>query len=209
MGDNLLYIATLLWDANNASQSFSRCYDAEWVNKLYRGVARNLTRPFKFILFTDRWRDVDPHIAQRRMMAERPSYSDCIEPYALDRPMILMGLDTVITGNIDHLADYCLTADVLALPRDPYNKAQACNGVCLVPAGHGWVYDSWRGENDMDWLRKVEHVYIEDVFGEGDVVSWKGHVERRGLGKASVVYFHGQRKPHQLKNNPIISEHWR
>jgi hypothetical protein len=52
----MLHVVTLLWDANLHSQVFSRDYDESWVEKLYRGFARNLSEPFRFVVFTDRER---------------------------------------------------------------------------------------------------------------------------------------------------------
>jgi hypothetical protein len=84
--------------------------------------------------------------------------------------MILVGLDTVIVRNIDHFAHYCLTGDKIALPRNPYNAEQSINGVALVPAGHRKVFDDWRGENDMEWMRKFPWQPIDDLW-PGQVVS--------------------------------------
>ncbi|MBN9007246.1 MAG: hypothetical protein J0H40_17750 [Rhizobiales bacterium] len=206
----MLHVATCLWQANGASQPFSRCYDESWVEKLYRGVARNLTQPFRFVLFTDEPRCLGPSISQEPLLARPISYGSFTEPYRLGQPMILMGLDTVITGNIDHLAGYCLTSDVIALPRDPYMPSRACNGVALVPAGKQDVWSRWRGENDMEWIRQQPHAFIDDVF-PGHVVSFKGHVRSHGLGDARIVYFHGNDKPHELVGRPEaewVREHW-
>jgi hypothetical protein len=204
----LITIATLLWDKNAKSRSFSQMYDEKWVTRLYDGCARNLSQPFRFVLFTDRARDLPAYIEQERMKELKPSYADCIEPFRLGVPMILMGLDTVITGSIDHLAHYCLRDDVnLALPRDPNDRTRSCNGVVLTPAGQQRIYENWAGENDMDWLRAQRHDFIDDLF-PGQVVSYKGDVKKNGLGDARIVYFHGQEKPHQLLSEPWIKEHW-
>jgi hypothetical protein len=204
----LLKIVTLFWQANTKSHSFSAMYSEDWVEKLYRGFARNLTVPFVFLLYTDRHRDYREPIRQIiHPDLGAKGYSDCIRPYELGEPMILVGLDTIVTGNIDHLADYCLSADTIALPRDPYHPARACNGVALVPAGHANIAADHRGQNDMEWLRENPHVFIDDLF-PGQVVSWKGSVEKNGAGDARIIYFHGERKPHQLRANPIIKRNW-
>lgn len=201
-------VATLLWDANRHSLPFSQMYDESWVVKLFAGVQRNLGRKFRFVCFTDKPRDLPLDICQALMEPGEPSYSNCIEPYRLDEPMMLMGLDTVITGRIDNLADYCMSGDKIALPRDPYAPQRACNGVALVPAGNRKVFDDWRGENDMEWMRAQPHAFIDDLF-PGHVVSFKGAVRDRGLGDARIVYFHGHAKPHQLPNIAWVAEHWR
>lgn len=206
----MITVATLLWDANDQGLSTSRCYDESWVDKLYRGFARNLTRhSMRFVCFTERPRMFEENVEVRVTLPPSPGYADCVRPYELDEPMILVGLDTIITGNIDHLADYCLTADTLALPRDPYNLRQACNGVALVPAGHGWVWSEWDGVgSDMERCRAAEHAYLDDLF-PGQVASYKGAVKAEGLGDARIVYFHGRLKPHELNATPWIAENWR
>ena len=50
----MLIVASLLWDANTQSLPFSSMYDESWVLKLHGGFKRNLTQPFRFVLFTDR-----------------------------------------------------------------------------------------------------------------------------------------------------------
>jgi hypothetical protein len=204
----VITVSSLLWDANQHSMSFSRMYDERWVLKLYNGFARNLSQEWRFVLFTDRVRDLPGEIQQEMIRAEVPDYSTCIEPFRFGCPMILCGLDTVIVGSVDHLAYYCQTHDKLALPRDPFKKTQSCNGVCLIPEGQQHVYRNWpKGENDMMWLRQQEHRFIDDLF-PGQVVSYKGHVKENGLIGAKIVYFHGQEKPHEL-DEPWIKENWR
>jgi hypothetical protein len=204
----VITVATLLWDANKRSYDFSTMYDESWVIKLYNGFSRNLSVPWRFVLFTDRMRDLPDEIKQDLLRTEEPDYSACVEPYRYGCPMILVGLDTIVVGSCDHLAAYCLTHTRLALPRDPFDQKKACNGVALIPEGQQHVYRNWpKGENDMVWVRKQEHNLIDDLF-PGQVVSYKGHVKANGLGNARICYFHGREKPHEL-DLPWIKEHWR
>lgn len=204
----MLNVVTLLWDANDQSQWFSQCYDESWVLRLFAGFKRNLSVPFRPVLFTERPRKIDQGITQIMLSTDRPEYGNCIEPYKLDEPMILCGLDTVVVGNCDPLAEYCMTADCVALPRDPYWPSRVCNGVALVPAGQRYIYDRWRGENDMAWLRVQPHIMIEKVF-PGMVESYKGKIKKDGLGDCRICYFHGDEKPNQLLDSePWIRQHW-
>lgn len=203
----MLHVVTLLWDHNPRSQWFSRCYDEQWVERLFAGFRRNLSIPFQPVLFTDHRRPVDKKIMQVLLTTESPEYGNCIEPFRLGVPMMLCGLDTVVVGNCDPLADYCLTADRIALPRDPYHPHRACNGVCLVPAGQRAIYDEWNGENDMEWLRTRPHVMIDQPF-PGLVESYKGKIKKDGLGDCRIVYHHGDEKPHQLTDQAWIKQHW-
>lgn len=203
-----LVVATLFWQPNRHSYAFSR-YDESWVDKLYRGFKRNLTRPFDFIAFTDReYGFEEPEIQQRRLLDQEPDYSACIEPYSLDRAMILVGLDTIVTGNCDRYADWIEDACVIGVPRDPFNSRQCCNGVALVPEGlRSRMWDEYDGRNDMDWIRANPHVILDEIF-PGEIVSYKGSVKNHGLGDARIVYFHGHEKPHELDED-WIREHWR
>lgn len=203
----MLYVTTLLWTPNQASHKFSKQYDESWVEKLYRGFKRNLTKPFKFVCFVDRLRDFKEPIKQELLLHRPIHYGSCIEPYRLNEPMILVGLDTIITGNIDHFADYCLSKTRLAVPRDPYTPSKVCNGVALVPKGHRDVYAAWTGQNDMEWIRlRSETDLIDDLF-PGQVKSYKAQYKKEGLGNARIVYFHGNPKMHEIEDRELL-DHW-
>lgn len=203
----VLAVVTHLWEPNEASFSFSRCYSEEWVHRLYDGFSRNLTRPFEFFLFTDRQRELKRPITQVQLERRPIGYGSVIESFRLARPSIIVGLDTVVTGNCDAMADYCMTGKVMLLPRDPFFPQQACNGVALVPAGYGRVHAEWTGQNDMEWCRAFPHDLIETRF-PGQVESYKGRVRDRGLGDCRIVYFHGKQKPHELPECEWVREHW-
>lgn len=205
----MLIVASCLWQANEKSESFSRCYSEEWVEKLYRGFKRNLTEPFRFVLFTDRMREFSEPIEQLKLITKKPSYGCFIEPFRLDSPMILVGLDTIIVGNVDHFARYCKEGENVALPRDPYQPDRSINGVALIPRGNKRIFDWWRGENDMEWLRKFPWEPIDDLF-PGQVLSLKAHdVRRKGLQGAKIVYMHGNPKPNELTKLHWVQENWR
>ncbi len=208
----MITLATLFWAANSKSYHFSSMYNEVWVEKLYRGIERNYPASFRFIVWTDRIRRYVEPIEQRLLNnASRPTYGDCLQPYeySAHAPMILMGLDTVITGDLTGLVNYASSGDVIALPRDPYDARRVCNGVALIPRGNSHVWKHWdRQTDDMTWMRKNEHSVIDDRF-PGQVVSYKGHVKANGLGDARIVFFHGNEKPHELPSVAWIKEHWR
>lgn len=206
----MLTCATCFWDSNAASHSFSRCYNESWVEKLHAGFRRNLTVPFRFIVWTDRERRFSRGVEQERLTGT-PDYSNMIEPFRLNEPMILVGLDTLIVGNIDHLAKYCLESDKIALPRDPYALKRSINGVALIPAGWRHVWSDWTTrdtQNDMERLRDFDTNFIDDLW-PGHVVSMKAHdVRRKGLQDARVCYFHGFPKMHEMAEHVFVRDHW-
>lgn len=205
----MLIVSACLWDANEHSFEFSRGYDESWAEKLYRGFARNLTVPFRFVLFTDRDRRFAEPIEKMPIERRPIHYGACVEPFKLNAPMIFVGLDTVIVGNIDKLARWCLeNPGKLVLPKHPYED-WSINGVVLWGGGNRRIFDDWAGENDMDWMRSFPHERIDDLWSR-KVVSYKAHVAKQGLSnKARIVYFHGQPKPDTLGHLPWIRECWR
>lgn len=203
-------VTTCLWNSNGHSLPGSRAYSESWVEKLHAAFRRHLTVPFEFVVFTDRDRKFSRGIGQERLSAKTPDYGSFLEPFRLDRPMLSVGLDTLILANIDNLARYCLTAAKIAVPRDPYQPDRCINGVVLSPAGHRHVWDEWNGKcNDMERMRQLNTVFIDDLF-PGAAISFKAHdVRRKGTQGAQICYFHGFPKMSDLPNDKMIRKHWR
>jgi len=205
-----LKVCCVLFNRNSKVHPFSRMYNEEWVEKLYRGFKRNLTVDFRFVVFVDRWRTFqEQKIVQKKLIHPPFGYHSCVEPYCTEGPMIMVGLDTVVVGNVDFLASHLDKTDRLALPTDPYHSEKACNGVALVPKGVPEpIYRRWvqTKQNDMELICSQPHDRIDDLF-PGKVVSYKGHVLKNGLGDARIVYFHGAKKPHEIDED-FVREHW-
>lgn len=209
----MIVIACAFWDANPLSKQFSRHYTEADVCALYRGFKRHLTVPFRFVCWSEKERDyAETEIEQRRLVDARPSYGSLTQCYELNEPTIMVGLDTVIVGNCDHIASYCFEAEKPAVPMDPFIPGTVCNGVTLVPAGNDWLWREYPGQNDMDWIRdswKAGRIVPFDKLFPGQIVSYKRHVERVGLKpEMRICYFHGERKPHELPHVGWISRHW-
>ena len=209
----MITVACCLWDVNEHSQSFSTMYDESWVEKLYRGFRRNLTDPFKFVVFTDREREFkEAAIEQERLQTEKPSYGCLIEPFRLNEPMMVCGLDMVVVKKVDHFADYCLRADKPALPSHPTNPAKFgfINPVVFVPKGFRWLADEWRGENDMKYLNGRGFADSSELWPR-QILSLKLHGVSHGSQTpetARIIYMHGRSKPHELGHVGWIQKHW-
>lgn len=188
----------------------SRCYDESWAEKLYRGFKRNLTIPFRFVVFTDRERTFSRPIEQMPITRRPIHYGACVEPFVLNEPMIFVGLDTVIVGNCDKFARWCLQhPGKLALPKHPYED-WSINGVVLWGGSNPAIFHEWAGQNDMDWMRSFPHAQIDDLWRDR-IVSYKARVaKQKSLPQAArIVYFHGPPKPHELMHLDWIRECWR
>jgi hypothetical protein len=201
-------ISTVLWDANEKTEENSRCFTDVWAHRFFNGFRRNITLPTRCVLFTDRRRDLPAWIEQ----IIQPDlgcngYGDCVRPFQLNEPMIFAGLDTIVVGHCDKFARYCLESRVIALPKHPYEPV-SINGVVFCPAGQRRIFDEWRGENDMKWMRRWPHASMDNLW-PGRIVSYKARVRGRGQGNAAIIYFHGKPKMHEALGDPVVAAAWR
>jgi len=207
----MLHVACCFWDANQYSKDFSKRYDETWVEKLYSMFRRNLTLPFKFIVFTDYQRDyLESRIHQAALMTKVPTYGCMIEPFCLGEPTIVCGLDTIILSNIDHMARYCLDDGAkVAIPNHPSLPGRKINPIAFVPRGNRGIFESWCGENDMEWLEKQDTVDT-NLLWPNQILSLKLHdIRRKGVQGARIIYFHGEPKADSMGNVDWVREHWR
>ncbi|UDL95211.1 hypothetical protein LGH83_02955 [Lichenihabitans sp. PAMC28606] len=92
-------------------------YGPDYVNRLYRGVMRNVSRPTRFVAFTDDATGLDPAIVVEPIPAIR--LVDGLKPGPwrklslwsrplghLSGPVLFLDLDVVVTGPIDGFFDY-------------------------------------------------------------------------------------------------------
>ncbi|MDP3493432.1 MAG: hypothetical protein Q8R82_09975 [Hyphomonadaceae bacterium] len=166
-----------------------------------------MTVPFRFVVLTDKEYEFTAGVEQERLSTDEPTWASMIEPFRIEGPLIVAGLDTIIRDNIDHMARWCETADKIALPKSP-GKPYACNAVVLAPKGQTDIHTRWNGENDMEWLRTFPHVFIDALWPE-QVVSFKQYVRPRGVRQSRIVYFHGNPKMADLLKVPWVTKHWR
>ena len=111
MPDRVTTFTCGLFKGRKRQVSKPALYTPEWVNKLYRGVARNMSAPFRFVCVTDHQNLGD--------------FVSGIEPYPLIYPIgnwlclnecfrsdlgidrgVFMGLDTVICNPLDAIVNY-------------------------------------------------------------------------------------------------------
>jgi hypothetical protein len=194
-------VVTVLFQPGRDVPDHSRCYGPGWVDKLYRGIRRWTHHPFEMVCLVDRAYAFSEPITKQLLRHTR--WQDVLlQAYAVEgERLAFMGLDTVITGDLDELFSY---DGPLAVPVDPYRPGHACSGFVLCPprpdlaALHG---------NDMLALDTVSHDWLDERY-PGQVVSYKGQVRDHGLSRNTrVVYFHGTPKPHEL-HDAWVQEAW-
>ena len=180
----------------------SRCFGPEWVDKLYRGVKRNTTFRTEFVCLTDQAYEFEEIIQQRPLKKPFDWKTVLQQAFSVEcERMMFMGLDTIITGNIDGLLNQ---TEPLIVPRDPNHSQKACSGFVL--SDYKPEISALLAGNDMEAINR-SHPHFWDDICPGWVKSYKCQVKKEGLGDARVVYFHGMEKPHEIDHEVI--RHWR
>lgn len=209
-------------------------YDAEYVNRLYSMVERNLTIPHRLVCVTDDPRGLDPAIERRpiehseltgwwhKLTLFKPRF------YDLEGATLFLDLDIVIVGGLDaffqHEGEFCIISN---WKPNYYNSAVFRLNIGAYPEvweafekRHDEVAERLHG--DQDWMTEM----IPNATGwpDGWVVSYKKHCVPLGAGgiagvprDARIVAFHGSPRQHEIKDGPLdeweqapwINDYWR
>ena len=206
---------------------FTHHYDGSWVDKLYRGVKRNCTDPFIFIVLHDN----EPYEILEEKVIKIPllglykgwaNLVECWRPELSDGPIFLLDLDTIITGDITHITR---TKCELGLHRAGSRKI--CNGIGIFSREYAdklwyeWVKNSkyWIKHakdrsghvSELAYLRKFaakDAIILNGMYPK-QILSYKKHYLRRPgwRNKARIVIFHGNPKQHSINDKYLLS-HW-
>lgn len=194
-------------------------YNAEWVEKLMRGVKRNLSIPHRFSCLSD----VPVPCHRIPMKHDWPGWWGKIELFrkgVVRTPCLYLDLDTVITGSIDELAD--MGNDFLML-HNFHNPFVVASGVMWFGRVPHEVYDKFV-QKPWDWMEyyqqftKGNHVgdqaFIADTlhkkvgFIESPrIKSYKKHCREALPEDAALVCFHGLPRPPEIKSD-WMREFW-
>jgi hypothetical protein len=198
----------------------------EYVNRLYRGVRRNLSRPFRFICYTDRldsssWSEPDIEVFAmdvpdwrwnlRKMILYKPNNG-------LTGRVLAFDLDIVITGSLDDIAAYDGT---FATCEAAYRPGRA--GGSLIGFQSGWGYEELYRPLEVDYkgVERMTHgserKYLNGKLTKrmdfwqrlykGQIVSYKVDCKKGLPDEARVVRFHGRPRPHQVEDE-WVKRNW-
>ncbi len=193
---------------------------ADYVNRLYDGVVRNLQAGFpgQFVCFTDDPTGLDPGIKTREVPKGLSGwwtklYLFSKEAFHDGDRILYFDLDTVITGPLDNIA---MCRSDLAMLRDVYNPGHFGSGVMAWEAGrHTHIWENWiqAGQpqmlgGDQTWIEsQTKPDVLQDLY-PGRLRSYKVDC-RYGIPKnTSVVFFHGLPRPHEVTDG-WVPEVWK
>lgn len=193
----------------------------EYVEKLYRGVSRNLGQ-FEFVCFTD---DPDPYsegIIKREL--PQPGIKGWWNKLALFKPgvfndgdrVLFLDLDTVITGSLDRIAAYDgefamlgpFFANVSAIFAGNQSGVMAWRGGFGAPIWETFEAQGYPeipgGDQAFINALKLNPDCLQDKF-PGAIMSFKAEGGRAPADE-SIVCFHGLPRPHQC--NGWVKDYW-
>lgn len=87
-------------------------YGADYVNNLYYGIKTNLTKPHRFICFTENTEGLDPDIQIKPLVHKWQGWWSKVHIFnpdnykGIEGMIFYIDLDMIITGNLDNLASY-------------------------------------------------------------------------------------------------------
>lgn len=216
-----LTVACVWWGKQKGNQVTP--YGVEYVEKLRNSVARSLTIPHDFVCITnldvpDGVIKVEPPLPQttggwwQKVGLFTPGLFD------YSQRVMFLDLDVVITGSLDNIASvqepFCMIENY-----GPNKRHAAHNSSCLVwtPSKQTEnIYTKFSDDvmkelhGDQCWIWRVRRNEIWD-YPKSWVVSYKyeKHPQWKHANKdTAIVVFHGDPKPHQVRDAGIV-QHWR
>jgi hypothetical protein len=192
-------------------------YDYEWVRKLRDGVSRNLTIPHEFKCLSDI--DVPGRIPLKHKW---PGWWSKIEMFReVTGPTLYLDLDTVVTGNIDHLTK---TEGFTAI-RNFHDPKMIGSAVMWFQGPMKQVYERFC-EKPFKWIEYHERkrngpylgdqAFIWDSLGKNvqtfdmekaGIRSYKFHCKQGLPEGTNLVCFGGQPKATEVKAD-WLERHW-
>jgi hypothetical protein len=140
-------------------------YDAEWVAKLQRGVARHLSLPHRFVAFSDvdvpceriplryDWELLTKDKPRKHNWAVAPKWWSKIElwrPGALptNETILYLDLDSIITGSLDAIASYPHRFTMAADPWRADTDLPYCSAVMAWRGDYSIIFDKFAADPD-------------------------------------------------------------
>lgn len=195
-------------------------YGAEYVNRLFRAVSRNLTVEHRFVCLTDD----STGVACETMPMPRGLQGwwgkiAMFRPGLFNGPVLYIDLDTLITGNLDFVTEY---KGDFAILRDFYRPDGYGSGVMMWNRPHEHVWKEWvmagcpnHPLGDQGWMEAMipNADRLQDVFPD-KIASYKVHCfiagnEVEPPRGTSILCFHGTPKQDDFPADHWVTRTWR
>jgi hypothetical protein len=227
-------IITFYWDGIDRPGWSDFCLGAEYINRLYRGICRNMSIPFEFHCFTNvsdmtpllekgiNVKKLVPH-SWRGCLPKLEAHSS-INQAGMSGRIIVFDLDTVIVGDLTDICTYkekpfITRAWFKGIPQGTWLSGGDLLSFDVGATNYLYERYSLRPKSVEEWTGGRERFVYREWAKEIDywqrvlptqIVSYKNHIMRtRKLPKnARVVSCHGNPRPHQMWDQKWIQENW-
>ena len=226
----MLTICTWLWGTSK--------YTPLYVERLHEGLRRHLMQPFRFLLVTEREREIKVSVGIERCAIKDSDWTKKPGCFArlrmfdpewqrqqkIDGSVVCLDLDVVITGPLDRL----FNRDESIVVLEGANSVNPCpfnNSVFMFKAGmHSQLWSDFSADalrhmkyfefpDDQGWFwHKLPHAATWKVGPESGIYSFRKRGWPQGdklpMG-ARMVVFPGHRDPSQFTHLQFVKENWR
>jgi hypothetical protein len=197
-------------------------YDATWVEKLQRGVQRNLLLPHRFICFSD----CDVPCERIELLPGDHGFWSKLQlfrPGVLSGPTLFLDLDTVVCGNLDEV--------ITRLQNQPFvmwieaDKTIHSSALMYWEGDHSRLWDLYQSLPLSHWKTLYsgpplygdqavisEHV-VHTLLTDHCPKTWFHIASRRDenldLGAVKLLMFRKPKfKPNTMQDHPLVRAHW-
>ena len=137
-------------------------YSNEWVYKLQRGIARNITIPYNFVCLTNLSNEQLPGVTILPLTEKFPHWWSKIElfkPKQFSGRVLYFDIDSLICGNIDNIANY--NSNNLIMLRDCPKFPHVTNSSLMAWDSSNSIY-----ENIFYDFKKNQWTIMQDYYGK-------------------------------------------
>ena len=183
-------------------------YDKAYVYALKEMVERNLTIPHRFVCITSDKFDGIETIAPAVNYHGWWSKINLFAPGITTGPSLYFDLDMIITGNINYLVNY--TKYKIAAPANWAKSGHGGIQLSVMAWSGNWYEPFWRFDYEKDSKRLWgDQEFLWEMLGNDwtripHIGSYKYHCRQEIPEDLRIVVFHGQPKPHEVKDKWIL-----
>ncbi len=218
---------------NVVCMKWGTAYEPRYVNKLRAMVGRHLTRPFRFVCFTDDPSGIGEGVETQPLPPIDVPERHSISPWrklslftpglgGLKGKTLFLDLDVVIVGALDPFFDF---SNKLAIIENWTQKGQGIGNssvFCFIPGRFGYVLDRYNTEiRTLFDHHRNEQIFLSRTLGRENLAFWPktwvrsfkfhclpggplNHVLTPRIPRgARIIAFHGHPKP-----DDAINGHW-
>jgi hypothetical protein len=196
-------------------------YSIDWVDRLYRAVARNLDIPFEFTCLSN----VDTPYTTVKLISNSDIYWNKIELFRKDifqGPVFYLDLDVVICKNITN--DIInLPKDRLLMTREPYRDI-INSSVMFWDGDYSHLFEQYVANKDSiveEYSHSINNTYGDQAYIRDNVpydtlenytkdnfIAWRHHKIETDIKDPSILIFTSNQKPSNNLDLDLVKLNW-